>query len=114
MKPEFVAGDDMVFVSINYRYDRVEEWRKSERVEKEEKEKRVKRLTEVRLGALGFFALPELVNATEEHNSGFYGIQDQRMAFWWVQQNIAAFGGYESSPSPPILFPTPLPSVLAN
>jgi para-nitrobenzyl esterase len=45
-----------------------------------------------RLGALGFFAHPEL---TKEGGSasGNYGLMDQIIALRWVQQNISAFGG---------------------
>ncbi|EDQ85871.1 uncharacterized protein MONBRDRAFT_38638 [Monosiga brevicollis MX1] len=46
-----------------------------------------------RLAMFGFVAHPSL-QAEDEHNStGNYGVQDQRLAFEWVQQNIAAFGG---------------------
>lgn len=44
-----------------------------------------------RLGALGFLDLPEL--RKEVGTAGNFGIQDQRLAFQWVQQNIAQFGG---------------------
>lgn len=46
-----------------------------------------------RLGALGFFAHPEL-NAEAAHGgSGNYGLLDQIAALTWVRRNIAAFGG---------------------
>eukprot|EP00012_Vannella_robusta_P001819 CAMPEP_0206190188 /NCGR_PEP_ID=MMETSP0166-20121206/4606_1 /ASSEMBLY_ACC=CAM_ASM_000260 /TAXON_ID=95228 /ORGANISM="Vannella robusta, Strain DIVA3 518/3/11/1/6" /LENGTH=550 /DNA_ID=CAMNT_0053606229 /DNA_START=517 /DNA_END=2166 /DNA_ORIENTATION=- len=41
--------------------------------------------TNYRLGALGFFATPEL--------KGNYGFEDQQMALHWVQDHISAFGG---------------------
>lgn len=44
-----------------------------------------------RLGALGFLDLPEL--RKEVGTAGNFGIQDQRLALQWVQQNIAHFGG---------------------
>ena len=46
-----------------------------------------------RLGALGFFAHPELSAETEEGVSGNYGILDMIAALKWVKENIAAFGG---------------------
>jgi len=61
---ELISGTDIVVVTINYR-----------------------------LGALGFLAIPELLNSSSEHTYGFYGIQDQRAAFQWVKENIQAFGG---------------------
>ena len=47
-----------------------------------------------RLGALGFMPNPafEVSNASGTFN-GNYGLEDQRLAFKWVQQNISAFGG---------------------
>jgi len=42
-----------------------------------------------RLGALGFFAHPDL----DEESQGNFGLLDQRMALQWVRENIAAFGG---------------------
>jgi para-nitrobenzyl esterase len=44
-----------------------------------------------RLGALGLFAHPAL--DTEHHLLGNYALMDQQLAFKWVRQNIAAFGG---------------------
>jgi para-nitrobenzyl esterase len=59
-----IAGQGVVFVSINYR-----------------------------LGMLGFLAHPEL-SAESPHNiSGNYGLQDQIEALRWIQRNIAEFGG---------------------
>eukprot|EP01104_Vermistella_antarctica_P013703 TRINITY_DN4192_c0_g2_i1.p1 TRINITY_DN4192_c0_g2~~TRINITY_DN4192_c0_g2_i1.p1 ORF type:complete len:775 (-),score=157.05 TRINITY_DN4192_c0_g2_i1:26-2350(-) len=47
-----------------------------------------------RLGALGFLALDELAQEDKGMpTTGFYGLQDQRAAFQWVQDNIAQFGG---------------------
>ena len=47
-----------------------------------------------RLGALGFLALDELRSRDTAGNStGNYGVQDQRAALKWVQENAAAFGG---------------------
>ncbi|MBN2734628.1 MAG: carboxylesterase family protein [Methanomicrobiaceae archaeon] len=46
-----------------------------------------------RLGALGFFAHPELDNESAHNSSGNYGLLDQIAAMQWVQQNIEEFGG---------------------
>lgn len=47
-----------------------------------------------RLGALGFFAHPELTKAAgPEGPLANYGLMDQTAALQWVQKNIAAFGG---------------------
>jgi para-nitrobenzyl esterase len=47
-----------------------------------------------RLGVFGFLAHPDLAAEDSEHpSSGAYGIEDQRAALVWVQDNIAAFGG---------------------
>jgi para-nitrobenzyl esterase len=46
-----------------------------------------------RLGALGFFSLPELSAESPHHTSGNYGLLDQIAALKWVQANIGAFGG---------------------
>lgn len=45
-----------------------------------------------RLGRLGFFAHPALLNA-KEGPAGNFGYMDQIAALKWVQANIAAFGG---------------------
>jgi len=67
-----------------------------------------------RLGFLGFADLPEL---RKEGTAGNYGIQDQRLALQWIQQNIKAFGGDptrvtimgESSGAASVLYHTILP-----
>jgi para-nitrobenzyl esterase len=46
-----------------------------------------------RLGALGFFAHPELSAEAEPKVSGNYGMLDAIAALQWVQRNVAAFGG---------------------
>jgi len=47
-----------------------------------------------RLGQFGFLGLPALVTEDFQFGStGNYGIQDQRAAFQWVQNNIGNFGG---------------------
>ena len=46
-----------------------------------------------RLGALGFFAHPELTKESAHHASGNYGLMDLVQTLRWVQKNIAAFGG---------------------
>jgi para-nitrobenzyl esterase len=46
-----------------------------------------------RLGAMGFFAHPELTAQSAHHSSGNYGLLDQIAALQWVQQNIGQFGG---------------------
>ena len=46
-----------------------------------------------RLGALGFFAHPELTKESDRRASGNYALMDQTAALEWVQKNIAAFGG---------------------
>jgi para-nitrobenzyl esterase len=46
-----------------------------------------------RLGALGFFAHPELTRESPHRSSGNYGLLDQIAALRWVRDNIAAFGG---------------------
>lgn len=48
---------------------------------------------EYRLGALGFFAHPQLDAESPNKVSGNYGILDQRAALQWVQANIQGFGG---------------------
>eukprot|EP00605_Chrysophyceae_sp_TOSAG23-4_P000639 GSChrysophyteH1.ASY1.ANO1.720.1 assembled CDS len=50
-----------------------------------------------RLGALGFLGAEQLRQLDPENGStGNMGIQDQRLAFQWVQENIGAFGGDKS------------------
>ena len=46
-----------------------------------------------RLGAMGFFAHPELTAESPHHRSGNYGLLDQIAGLRWVQENIAQFGG---------------------
>ena len=46
-----------------------------------------------RLGALGFFAHPDLSSESGHKASGNYGMLDALAALRWVQQNIAGFGG---------------------
>ena len=46
-----------------------------------------------RLGVLGFFAAPSLMDEDDDGSTGNYGLQDQRLALEWVQRNAAAFGG---------------------
>ena len=46
-----------------------------------------------RLGALGFFAHPELTRESPHRASGNYGLLDQIAALEWVRENIAKFGG---------------------
>jgi para-nitrobenzyl esterase len=47
-----------------------------------------------RMGALGFFAHPELTKAAaKDEPLANYGLMDQTAALQWVQKNIAAFGG---------------------
>jgi para-nitrobenzyl esterase len=46
-----------------------------------------------RLGALGFFAHPELSAEAQPNVSGNFGLRDAVAALQWVQRNIAAFGG---------------------
>ncbi|NKJ42257.1 carboxylesterase family protein [Novosphingobium sp. SG720] len=59
-----MAGQDVIFVSINYR-----------------------------VGILGFFAHPELASESPDGVSGNYALLDQIAALRWVKENIAAFGG---------------------
>ncbi|MEM7558262.1 MAG: carboxylesterase/lipase family protein [Planctomycetota bacterium] len=61
---EAFAKRDVILVSINYR-----------------------------LGALGYFAHPQLSEESRDGVSGNYGFLDQVAALKWVQQNIEAFGG---------------------
>jgi para-nitrobenzyl esterase len=46
-----------------------------------------------RLGALGFFAHPELARESAHRSSGNYSLLDQIAALRWVHDNIAQFGG---------------------
>ncbi|HZF28364.1 MAG TPA: carboxylesterase family protein [Gammaproteobacteria bacterium] len=46
-----------------------------------------------RLGALGFFAHPDLAAESPHKVSGNYGMLDAVAALQWIQKNIAAFGG---------------------
>jgi para-nitrobenzyl esterase len=46
-----------------------------------------------RLGALGFYAHPELAKESGHNASGNYGMMDAIAALQWVKRNIAAFGG---------------------
>ncbi len=47
-----------------------------------------------RMGALGFFAHPELTKAAaKDEPLANYGLMDQTAALQWVQKNIKAFGG---------------------
>jgi para-nitrobenzyl esterase len=46
-----------------------------------------------RLGALGFFAHPELAKEAGHTGSGNYGMMDAHAALQWIKRNIAAFGG---------------------
>ncbi len=48
-----------------------------------------------RLGALGHFAHPALDG--EGHLAGNYNLMDQQLAFRWLRDNIAAFGGNPSN-----------------
>lgn len=58
------AGEDIVFVSVNYR-----------------------------LGHFGFFAHPALAREAPGEPRGNYGYMDQIAALEWVKRNIAEFGG---------------------
>jgi para-nitrobenzyl esterase len=46
-----------------------------------------------RLGALGFFAHPELAREAGHPGSGNYGMMDALASLQWIKRNIAAFGG---------------------
>ena len=46
-----------------------------------------------RLGALGFLGSAQLAQRTGDGSTGNYGLQDQRAAMVWIQDNIEAFGG---------------------
>lgn len=65
---EYIAGQDAVYVSINYR-----------------------------LGIFGFLALNELSEESDTGSSGNYGLMDQIQALKWVQENITQFGGDPSN-----------------
>lgn len=50
-----------------------------------------------RLNVFGFLGAEELRSRDKDaHSTGNYGLQDQRMAFEWVRQNIESFGGNAS------------------
>jgi len=46
-----------------------------------------------RLGALGFFAHPELTKESDRRGAANFGVMDAIAALEWVQRNIARFGG---------------------
>jgi para-nitrobenzyl esterase len=46
-----------------------------------------------RLGVMGYFAHPDLVEESEHGVAGNYGTLDQIAALEWVRDNISAFGG---------------------
>jgi para-nitrobenzyl esterase len=47
-----------------------------------------------RLGLFGFLSQESLLNENPSFPStGMYGLLDQQMAFKWVRENIANFGG---------------------
>lgn len=46
-----------------------------------------------RLSIFGYLASSSLRAEDPDHTTGNYGIQDQRLAMTWIQDNIAAFGG---------------------
>ena len=46
-----------------------------------------------RLGVFGFLADPALSRESGHNSSGNYGLLDQILALYWVQANIAKFGG---------------------
>ena len=46
-----------------------------------------------RLGVLGFLGSEELRELSPDNSTGNTGMQDQRMALQWIQDNIAAFYG---------------------
>ena len=54
-----------------------------------------------RLNIFGFLGSDQLRDRDPLRSTGNYGLQDQRMALQWVQENIAAFGG---DPSKVLLF----------
>ena len=50
-----------------------------------------------RIGALGFLALPDLIDENDRNTAGNYGVLDQIFALQWVRDNIDAFGGDPSN-----------------
>lgn len=50
-----------------------------------------------RLGILGFMGGASVQGQTRDGSSGNFGIQDQRLALQWVQNNIQLFGGNKSN-----------------
>ncbi len=46
-----------------------------------------------RLGAFGFLGSADLRGRTADGSTGNFGVQDQRLALQWVQQNVGWFGG---------------------
>lgn len=46
-----------------------------------------------RVGIFGFFPHAALRSESEHNSTGNYGLQDQRSAMQWVNENIALFGG---------------------
>lgn len=65
---EYMAEQDVVYVSINYR-----------------------------VGIMGFLAHPDLSAESPDGTSGNYGLMDQIAALEWVQDNIDQFGGDASN-----------------
>ena len=46
-----------------------------------------------RLGVFGYFAHEELINESDNHTTGNYGLLDQIKALKWINDNAAYFGG---------------------
>lgn len=46
-----------------------------------------------RLGVFGYFAHPDLINESENHTTGNYGLLDQIKALKWINDNAIKFGG---------------------